>query len=274
MNINLEMENAAALRTLLGEAREEADALRQRLRKFEQILLSTRLIMGHELKKPTTAISGYLELASEELRSSEHEGVEENLRKARSECELLIELNAFFLELVKVNNADEILHSSKVDLGSFVEQTVAHLPAALKPKERIKAELSPHIHDFRINPNAFKIVLTNIIENALKYSPPESKVLLDIRRTPDKRGRNQRDLLQIKVSDEGVGIPSRELDRIFVPFVRLREDVADGAGLGLTLVRSLVELYGGDVSINSNDKHTTVQVTIPEMADPGLNGET
>ena len=265
---------AEVLASLLTEAREEADGLRVRLRKFEQILLSSRLIMGHELKKPTTAISGYLDLAVEDLRDTTCESAVQNLTKARSECELLVELNAFFLELVKVNNGDEVLHGSSIDLRTFVQETIAHLPSVLDAERRVKTRLSPHIQNFRLNPNAFKIILTNIIENALKYSPSGSEVLVDVRRNPDKRGMQQRELLQIKVHDHGVGIPAREIDRIFAPFVRLREDVTEGSGLGLTLVRSLVELYGGDVHIKSaKEGNTTVHVTIPEAIEQNTSTE-
>lgn len=274
MKTKLEIERTTeALKNLLGEARDEADGLRVRLRKVEQILLSTRLIMGHELKKPTTAISGYLDLAAEDLKNGTEEAASENLSKARSECELLIELNAFFLELVKVNNGDEVLRGSSIDLRAFVMETIKHLPAALNAGSRVKTRLSPQIQNFMINPNAFKIILTNIVENALKYSPPDSEVLVDVRRHPDKRGMQQRDLLQIKVQDRGLGVPTQEIDRIFAPFVRLREDVAEGSGLGLTLVRSLVELYGGDVHIKSSPENsTTVYVTIPEAGETNQAG--
>jgi two-component system sensor histidine kinase KdpD len=266
----MQTENIEALKTLLGDARTEADRLRVRLNKFEQIILSTRLIMGHELKKPTTAISGYLDLALEDLREERTEAVEENVEKARGECSLLIELNAFFLELVKVNNSDETLYSTKVDLHSFVKETIVHLPVVLNAHERVKTRLSPQIRDFQLNRNAFKMILSNIIENALKYSPADTEVVVDVRKIPDKRGMQNREILQIKVHDSGVGIPAREVKRIFSPFVRLHEEIADGIGLGLTLVRSLVELYGGDVHIKSlPEGPTTVFVTIPESTNHG-----
>lgn len=262
------------LRSLLGEARAEADGLRTRLRQVEQILLSTRLIMGHELKKPTTAISGYLDLALEDLKDGASDAATENVTKARAECDLLVELNAFFLELVKVNSVDEVMQGSRVDLRSFVMDTIKHFPSALNAQGRVKTRLSPHIQNFRINSNAFKIILSNIVENALKYSPADSDVLVDVRRIPDKRGMQQRDILQIKVQDRGLGVPAKEIDRIFAPFVRLREDVAEGSGLGLTLVRSLVELYGGDIHIKSTQGNTTtVYVTIPEAAEPDNTGK-
>jgi signal transduction histidine kinase len=270
MKTDLKTDNVEVLKNLLSDARQEADSLRARLGQFEQILISTRLIMGHELKKPTTAISGYLELALEDLGENRTDTAEENVMKARRECALLVELNAFFLELVKVSNSDETLYSSKVDLHRFVDETISHMPDVLNAEKRVKTRLSPHISDFQLNRNAFKMILSNIIENALKYSPPDSDVLVDVRRIPDKRGMQKREMLQIKVRDSGVGIPPREVKRIFAPFVRLREDVAEGSGLGLTLVRSLVELYGGDVHIKSTSEgSTTVFVTIPESREDG-----
>ena len=117
-----------------------------------------------------------------------------------------------------------------------------------------------------MGPDAFKIMLSNVIENALRYSPKEKTVLVDVRRLKDKRGLGDQDLLKITVTDNGVGIPAKQLKRIFRPFVRLQEDVTQGAGLGLTLVRSLVELYGGDIHIKSSTEGTTVLITIPETA--------
>ncbi|MDH3215211.1 MAG: HAMP domain-containing histidine kinase [Candidatus Krumholzibacteria bacterium] len=256
---------------LLNEARAEADGLRARVMKLEQIILSTRLIMGHELKKPATAISGYLELALEEMDSSSQDRLEEKIQKARTECALLNELNMFFLELLKVDGGEEVLWGSKIELRDFVEKVLDHLPPSLDTARRVKTRIAPNINDFHTNPDAFKIILTNIIENALKYSSKDSEVLVDIRRAPDKRGMRDQELLRIRVTDHGVGIPEAHLKRIFIPFVRLHKDITEGSGLGLTLVRSLVELYGGDVYIKSTEKDgTTVHVTIPEADNEDL----
>ena len=112
-------ESRAAL-NLLGEARAEADQLRARLRMMEQIVLSTRLIMGHELKKPATAIRGYLDLALEEVNGQTPDGFGDSLRKARSECDLLNDLNLFFLELLKIDNSEEVLRGRRINLRDFV----------------------------------------------------------------------------------------------------------------------------------------------------------
>jgi signal transduction histidine kinase len=266
MKANVKSEKSQAVLNLLSEARAEADRLRARLKVMEQIVLSSRLIMGHELKKPTTAISGYLDLALEDFDKEGKEELEDSLKKARSECDLLNELNLFFLELLRVDNSEEVLRGSKINLRDFVFDVLDHLPGGIDVKNRVKTRISPNIRDFHMSPDAFKIILSNIIENALKYSSNE--VLVDIRRAPEKRGMRDQELLKIKVTDHGLGIPEAHLKRIFIPFVRLHEDITEGSGLGLTLVRSLVELYGGDVYIkSSSEEGTTVHVTIPETED-------
>ena len=262
-------ESTSAL-NLLKEARAEADRLRSQLKVMNHVIRSSRLVLGHEIKKPTTALSGYLDLALEELGPETEEETENILRKARRECDLLNELNLFFLELLKIDNGEDVLRGSKIKLRDSVFEVLDHLPEECDVKERVTTRISPNIRDFRINPDAFKVILSNIVENALKYSPAESTVLVDVRRDPEKRRMRHQELLKIKVVDHGLGIPETYLKRIFVPFVRLHEDIADGSGLGLTLVRSLVELYGGDVHIKSSSGDgTTVHVTIPEIEESG-----
>jgi signal transduction histidine kinase len=265
MQIETESESAQTVLKLLNEARVEADTLRARLGIMNRMIQSSRLLMGHELKKPTTAICGYLDLALEDLEERDVTELETVLRKARRECELLIELNEFFLELLKIDSKEEVLHGVNVDLRQAVIETLGELPTELDAGTRVRTRISPNVQNFCIGRDAFKLMVSNIVENALKYSPTDSDVLLDLRRTQEKRGMRGQELLRLKVSDHGVGIPERELQRVFAPFVRLNESVSEGLGLGLTLVKSLVELYGGDVYVKSaKGEGTTVYVTLPE----------
>jgi len=266
MKIDTGTAEATSALNLLKEARAEADRLRSQLKVMNQVILSSRLVLGHEIKKPTTALSGYLDLALEELDPETEGEFEDILRKARRECNLLNELNLFFLELLKIDNGEDVLRGSKIKLRDSVFEVLDHLPSKLGVKERVTTRISPNSRDFRINSDAFKVILSNIVENALKYSPADSTVLVDVRRDPEKRRMRDQELLKIKVVDHGLGIPETYLKRIFAPFVRLHEDITEGSGLGLTLVRSLVELYGGEVHIkSSSDEGTTVHVTIPEI---------
>jgi signal transduction histidine kinase len=270
MKTKPETEKTQILQNLLSQARSEADQLRQKLRKCEQIILSTRLIMGHELKKPATAIGGYLDLALEEADGGRYVDSLDNVQKARSECDLLNELNHFFLELLKVERDEEVLHGDRSTIESFITNIFDHLPEELEARKRVEMDIADEAQSFRVNANAFKVILSNVIENALNYSPKDETVHVEIEKSKDKRGIGNREILKIRVTDHGAGIPKVYLKKIFSPFVRLHPDEISGSGLGLTLVRSLVELCGGDVHIKSGkESGTTVQVTIPEIDNGG-----
>ncbi|UCG51089.1 MAG: HAMP domain-containing histidine kinase [Candidatus Latescibacterota bacterium] len=265
MKVQTGSEKSGALSSLLNEARAEADDLRQRLQKYEKTLLSTRLIMGHELKRPTTAITGYLDLAVEDATTHNTEGMLEAIAKAQYECGILNELTSFFLELLKVDGGSGKSHGEPVDVRESVEEVVDGFPKNLNARRRVDIKVSRDAEEVRLDRTELRIILANILENALIYSDVEAPVSVVIEKTPDKRGMDPNDLLKIRVVDQGVGIPDDCLKRIFEPFVRLQGRLVEGAGLGLTLVRSLVELRGGSIYIRSSEGHgTTVYVTIPE----------
>ncbi len=274
MEIDTGTETRQALESLLNEARTEADSLRKRVEKLEKIILSTRLLMGHEIKKPTTAITGFLELALEELDDDNQQDIVNYVTKARMACQLLNDLNLFFIELLEVDTNPANVQSGEVSIRRFVEETLQHIPENLDAKRRVKTRISPDVQKFKLNPDAFKVILTNLLENALNYSPSDTKVLIEIQKDREKRGVGGENLLKLKVVDQGEGIPKSFIKKIFWPFVRLHDDNIEGTGLGLTLVRSLVELSGGQIHIRSEQgQGTTVYVTIPETTEatePGL----
>jgi signal transduction histidine kinase len=130
--------------------------------------------------------------------------------------------------------------------------------------ERVRIQLVDSLPPVPVNRNALKLVLLNVIENALKYSPPGSVVRVEAEVSRDLRGGSDGELLKLRISDAGDGIPADDLKRVFRPFVRLDANRAEGSGLGLTLVRSLVDMCDGDVSVRSESgKGTTVFVTLP-----------
>ncbi len=271
MKVQTEAGTKESLTSLLSEARAEADALRMKLTMYEKTLLSSRLIMGHELKRPATAISGYLDIALEEIQSRNMEAVLEVIEKAKNECGLLNELNTFFLELLKVDRDKGEKDGQLISVRNCIDEIVGHLAADLDAGNRIEINVSPKAEKVSFHPNAFKIVLLNVIENALLYSERHAPVNLSIEKTPDKRGMSVGELVKIRVTDQGMGIPDESLRRIFRPFVRLNGHRGQGAGLGLTLVRSLVELHGGSVYVRSVEGHgTSVYITVPEI--PAQNG--
>jgi len=265
MATKTEDEKTLVLEQLLGDARREADELRDRLEHYERIIASTRLIMGHELKKPSTAISGYLDLVAEDLEKDGSLEMLNWVEKARSECQLLNELNAFYVELLKVDNESaDVVGTPSIDVAPLIHEIVDGFPGKLDAKNRVDVWVDDEVKPLSFNRDALKLIVMNLIENALIYSQVRTPVRVEVEEATEKRGMRGGRLVKIRVSDDGVGIPESYLKRIFSPFVRLREDIADGSGLGLTLVRSMVELFGGKVYVRSgNGSGTTVHVTLP-----------
>jgi len=266
MKVRTDVDTSRALLRLLNEARGEADELRKRLEKNERVLLSTRMIMGHELKRPTTAIRGYLDLALQQSGPEVHGDVRDAIVNAQGECGLLDELSSLFLRLLKLDGRRAEGGREVVEMSECVEAVLDGLPETLRARQRVSVRVSPDAATFGSDADAVRVILENIIENALLYSNPEDPVEVTVERAPDKRGAGAADLLKIRVVDHGMGIPEEMINRIFKPFVRLHENAGPGAGLGLTLVRSLAELHGGSVFIRSEEgQGTRVFVTVPEM---------
>lgn len=265
MKVQTDVDASRTLLKLLNETRLEADDLRKRLEGDERTLLSTRLIMGHELKRPTTAIRGYLDLALEQFDRNTGTDAVDAIKKAQNECGLIDELNSFFLRLLKADGRRITGHGEIVDMDRCIDEILGHFPDDLGARARVTVQISPDAAEFRSSPDAIKIILMNIVENALLYSEAGKPVEVRVERAPDRRGAASCDLLKIRVTDSGRGIPEEFVKRVFEPFVRLHEHVAQGVGLGLTLVRSLAELHGGSVRIRSEEgQGTAVYVTLPE----------
>jgi two-component system phosphate regulon sensor histidine kinase PhoR len=263
----VEQDNLQVLMNLLTEARDEADKLRERVAKYENILMSTKLLMGHELKKPTTALTGYLDLAIDALMISggkNNQDAIECLRRARKECELLNELNLIFLAILRINGEKETLPVQKIHVDGLFREITRDFPAERKATKRVQVSVSSSVENIQFNKNALKVIVSNLIENALLYSSMKDKVFVDVDSANDRRQGDDTEFMRISVRDTGDGIPEEYLQKIFSPFVRLRQDKTNGSGLGLTLVRSLVELYGGSISADSGTgKGTTILVSIP-----------
>ncbi len=270
MSVKTPESRTRVLEALLGDARAEADALRRQLGRYERILESTRTLMGHELKKPTTALSGYLELVCDDLERANSLSTLAWAEKARHECSLLDDLMTFYLELLKVDRDEPSAGTRLVDVGHVIREVIRDLPDRFRAAERVQLWVDSDVPAIACSPDALRLIVMNLVENALVYSQANSPVRVEVEPAVDKRGMSGRRLLKIRVIDDGVGIPESEIQRVFDPFVRLRDDITAGTGLGLTLVRSLVEMFGGSIHIRSGSgRGTTVHVTLPARDSSG-----
>jgi signal transduction histidine kinase len=150
------------------------------------------------------------------------------------------------------------LSPREADLAAEVRDTIdCFTPLARARRVVIDTTLEPDIRA-SVDVEAFRQILLNMLDNAVKYGPEGQTVRVNLSRS----GANAR----ITVEDEGQGIPAADKDRIWTPFFRLERDVSSavaGSGIGLSVVRELVELHGGRVAVEGRAQGTRFVIALP-----------
>lgn len=203
-------------------------------------------VVAHELKSPLAAIEGYLQIiknrsAGDDPRAYEHM-VERCLVRAQGMRKLVMDL----LDLTHIESGKKQRELKEIDVRELAVkamETVAPDAAA----RRITLHLqSPDKLLMTADAGEIEIILNNLVSNAVKYNKDEGRV--DVQLSADER------TVTLKVADTGIGMTSEEASRLFEEFVRIKNDKTRnilGSGLGLSIVRKLARLYGGDARVES-----------------------
>jgi signal transduction histidine kinase len=214
--------------------------------------------MSHELRTPLNAIIGFSETMAREvmgpLGSRRYlDYAEDILRSGRHLLALVNDL----LDVARIEASKVELHEEVVAVGDLVEEAVRIAGAAAGRRAEIRFEAPAELR-LRADRRAAAQVLLNLLSNALKFSSPEGAVRVVVRCGAD---------LAIAVEDEGAGIPEETLARLGQPFVQASNVLTRrhrGTGMGLFISRSLVELHGGRLDIDSAvGRGTTATVRFP-----------
>jgi signal transduction histidine kinase len=220
--------------------------------------------MTHELKTPIASIRLYLETL--QRRELEPEKRQDFYRIMLADSDRLLGTIEQVLRAGRVGRSSRLYHRTEVDLGELVEECIdlartrTHLPAecitlAAKPPRPIM---------ILGEPDELKGAVMNLLDNAIKYSVDRIDINVRVERKDQKTA-------IVQVSDQGIGIAKEELKHVFKRFYRVPGKVqirVKGTGLGLFIVRSVVEKHGGKVSVESGGagKGSTFRMTLPAMA--------
>src|SRR5574340_315178 len=215
--------------------------------------------VSHELRTPLAALRTFNELLREGAADDPATRAE-FLESSRVQIERLDWLAQNLLDLSKLDSGLVALDLRPDDLRATVEDALEQAqPAAARRRITLRAELPSRPLQQRHDPQRLAQVLGNLIGNALKFTPPGGSVVVSLRATPPGA--------ELQVSDSGVGIDPAELPHVFERFyrgTRSGEVRAAGSGLGLSIVRSIVEMHGGRVAIESRPgSGTRVTVDLP-----------
>lgn len=212
--------------------------------------------VSHEMRTPLTAMLGYLEfLLNNEVPPAQQR---EYLQVVHQETENLHELIANFLDLQRLQSfRDRSPSFNPVDIRALLEETARRFRTVTK-EHQITLDCPSELPHICGDVRDLRVMMTNLVSNAVKFSPGGGEVLL-------KAGR-EGDNVKIVVKDEGVGIPADLLDKIFERFYQVDSSSRrrfGGTGLGLALVKEIVNIHGGRIWAQSNNKGSSFHVVLP-----------
>ena len=196
---------------------------------------------SHELRSPLTSIKGFVELLSrsEELVRRDREFVDVILQST----DRLVDLVNDLLDVARLEAGKMEVHPRLFDLGETVREVVELMRPQIEDKaQRLDVRVPPGLPRALADPARSRQIVTNLISNAHEYTEEGGRLSVSLRREGDS--------LALAVSDTGRGMTEAELERVFDRFVR-RPDGGGGTGLGLNIVRSLVELQRGSIEVQS-----------------------
>ena len=214
-------------------------------------------VVSHELRTPLTALLGFSELLlAEDVPDSDRREGTTLLHNGAQRLRHLVEQ---LLDVSRIDHARLELRLGPVSVAEATEQalhSIAALPHGLEISQRFEPDLPPVLADHE----KLVQILTNLVSNAVKYSPDGGQITIDARRVGPS--------VRIEIADQGLGLPSHELDSIFDRFHRVddeRRRTIEGTGLGLYITRQLVEMHGGTVTVHSLGKGhgSTFTVVLP-----------
>lgn len=240
---------------------------RKRIEKIKNEFIS---IVSHELRTPLTSIRGSLGLMTGGVAGELPPQAKRLAEIALRNSERLIRLVNDILDVEKINAGKMVFSIQTHDVAPMVEHAL-EVNRGYGEQHDVEFVVENHLGDkacVQVDSDRFEQVMTNLLSNAAKYSPPRGKVVVSIGR--------RNGFVRISVADKGPGIPSEFHDRIFEAFVQA--DSSDtrnkgGSGLGLTITRTIVERLGGEISFDSTPgEGTTFHVDLPEWREGPLVG--
>ncbi len=212
--------------------------------------------VAHDLRSPITRIRGSAEVALTQTRSPEE--LQAVLADTVEECDRLLATLNTMLEISEAEAGALKLDLEPVDVGALVRE-VAELfePASSDKGVALECRASSSASVVQGDRQRLGRVVANLLDNAIKYTPPGGRIVASVEDAPGA--------IVLRVADSGVGIPQKELPRVFERFYRADPSRSQsGAGLGLSLVQAVARAHGGDVGIDSApDRGTTIRVSLP-----------
>ena len=214
-------------------------------------------LIQDELRTPLTVILSTAQSLESYRQQWTVEKQNQNLRRIQQSVGQIKELLDNVAIWTEIEQDEITLNPDWLDIYAFSQDIIEELKLVDGGRHSLTLSIQGKSRMVRLDKNILRYILVNLLLNALKYSPPETPVNLTLEFSSD--------LAIVKISDRGIGIPSKEQKQIFEPFYRASNiSQIKGAGLGLAIVKACVRLSGGDISLSSQARSETVfTVSLP-----------
>ena len=230
----------------------------KRLRETENLRSAFLSMLGHELQTPLSIIKGYTSTLARSDARWNRKTLREGLQVIEEECDRLSKLVNRLLLASRIESRTVTLKKEPVQLSVMATKVVRRLEP-VTANHRFEVDFGPDFPEVYADPERMEEVLTNLVDNAIKYSPKGGRITVT--------GRADAGRVRVTVADEGIGIPRRELGRVFERFRRGENGQVQkvrGMGLGLYICRSRVEAHGGQIEVASEaGKGSQFTFTLP-----------
>jgi PAS domain S-box-containing protein len=215
--------------------------------------------MSHELRTPLNAILGLTEGLADHVFGNVNDRQVGALATIERSGSHLLELINDILDVAKIESGQLQLDCTVASISNLCSSSLSFVKQqAMQKRIRLETKILPNPPNLFVDERRIRQVLINLLSNAVKFTPVDGKITLEVSQNqyinPDEGGAMPQAYIRISVIDTGIGIDAQDITKLFQPFVQIDSALNrkfDGTGLGLALVKRIVEHHGGQVSLTS-----------------------
>ncbi|KAF0197920.1 MAG: hypothetical protein FD166_1820 [Bacteroidetes bacterium] len=219
-------------------------------------------VLSHELKAPINAIEGYVKMMNDRQFGDDMAAYQEMIDRMQERIKGMRSLIMDLLDLTKIESGKPVQHLESVNITGIAQISIDTMrPYSIQKDVDIYLNTKEKIM-MDADPNEIEIIFNNLISNAVKYNRNGGRVDVFIE--------SKKEAIVFQVSDSGIGMTDEEKAKLFQDFVRIKNQKTKnitGSGLGLSILKKIVDMYHGEIDVQSvPDKGTTFTITIPVNA--------
>jgi len=237
--------------------------LAREVRKLEEEKKRVRFeflsVLAHELKAPINAIQGYLNIISDKVMGADIDNYEQMVERSQIRIDGMKKMISDLLDLTRIESGEKKRTLEKTNIIDSINRAIDTAePAAREKAVSINLNTDDDKIEMQCDSSEIEIIMNNLLSNAIKYNEEDGRV--------DIEAKDHKNAIVISVADTGIGMTEEEQEKLFEEFTRIKNKKTrgiEGSGLGLSIMQKIVNLYDGEISVESEpDKGTKFTVKL------------